>query len=153
MECYICKFAKEAKNPILETKYWTVLLASDQAYLGRCYVSLKRHCGDLAELKDVEWKDLLSVISNLEKSIRKSFGADLFNWTCLMNMAYQNNPPNPHIHWHFRPRYSHQVDFDNLVFKDPEFGHHYASEDQRSFEVSKEIQQKIVERIKKFISS
>lgn len=149
MKCDICKFAKEAKNPVLETKYWIVLLASDQAYLGRCYVSLKRHCGDLAELKEVEWKDLLSVISKLEESIKKTFGADLFNWTCLMNVAYQNDPPNPHIHWHFRPRYSHSINFGDITFEDPEFGHHYAREPERSLEVSKEIQQRIIEKIKK----
>jgi len=149
MECDICKFAKIAENSVFETKYWIALLASDQAYLGRCYVSLKRHCGDLAELKSEEWKDLIILIGKLEKSVKRAFDADLFNWTCLMNLAYHNSPPNPHVHWHFRPRYSNPVDFDNLTFKDPEFGNHYAREAERSFEVSEETQHKIIEKIKK----
>lgn len=148
MDCDICRYVKKAENLVFDTKYWIVLLASDQAYLGRCYVSLKRHCGDLAELKSEEWKDLSTTISKLEKSIKNVFHADLFNWTCLMNMAYQNSPPNPHVHWHFRPRYSHPINFNNLIFKDPEFGYHYARESERSFEVSKNIQQRIVEAIK-----
>jgi diadenosine tetraphosphate (Ap4A) HIT family hydrolase len=150
--CNICEFVKKGENPVFETKYWMVLLASDQAYLGRCHVSLKRHCGDLAELKSEEWKDLLILIGKLERSVKVAFGADMFNWTCLMNMAYKNNPPNPHIHWHFRPRYSHPVDFGNLTFKDPEFGHHYAREHERSFEVSKEMQQKIIKILDLVIS-
>jgi diadenosine tetraphosphate (Ap4A) HIT family hydrolase len=147
MNCDICKFVKEAKNPVLETKYWKVLLANDQAYLGRCYVSLKRHCGDLAELKTEEWNELLVIIHKLEKSIMMAFGADLFNWTCLMNMAYQNSPPNPHVHWHFRPRYSRPINFAGLTFEDPEFGSHYARETERSFEVPESVQREILEKI------
>ncbi len=148
MGCDICKFVKKAENLVFETKYWVALLSNDQAYLGRCYVSLKRHCGDLAELNKNEWEDLLILIGKLEKTVKKAFNADLFNWTCLMNLAYQNDPPNPHIHWHFRPRYSHPINFNNLIFKDPEFGKHYAREPERSFEVSKEMQQKIIEKLK-----
>jgi len=148
MSCDICNFAKTDKNPILETKYWTVLLANDQAYLGRCYVTLKRHCGDLADLNENEWGDLYKLIHKLESSVKKAFGATLFNWTCLMNMAYQNKPYNPHVHWHFRPRYNQPVNFEEITFNDPEFGHHYAREHERSFEAPMEIQQKIIEKIK-----
>lgn len=148
MECAICEFTKKSDNSIFETKNWIVNLANDQAYLGRSYVTLKRHCGDLAELSKEEWDDLYKLISVLESSVRKAFGADLFNWTCLMNLAYQNDPPNPHVHWHFRPRYGRSVEFAGLTFTDPEFGKHYAREHERSLEVSKEVQQKIIEKIR-----
>jgi len=150
MSCDICGFVKTNKNPILETDYWVVVLADDQAYLGRCYVTLKRHCGDLAELSKEEWNDLHILISRLESSVKKAFGATLFNWTCLMNLAYQNKPYNPHVHWHFRPRYERPVEFAGLTFNDPEFGKHYAREQERSFEVSQEVQQKIIEKIKEY---
>jgi len=150
MECAICGFTKKGDNSIFETENWIVSLASDQAYLGRSYVTLKRHCGDLAELKSEEWNELFGLIGKLEKSVRKAFGADLFNWTCLMNLAYQNNPPNPHIHWHFRPRYGRPVKFARLTFTDPEFGIHYAREHERSLKVSEDVQQKIIQEIKKY---
>lgn len=150
MTCDICNFVKTNNNAILETDYWIVLLADDQSYLGRCYVTLKRHCGDLADLDKEEWNDLFQLINKLESSLKKAFNATLFNWTCLMNMAYQNNPPNPHIHWHFRPRYSHSIKFEGLTFTDPEFGHHYAREHERSQKVSNEIQQNIIEEIRKY---
>lgn len=146
--CDVCGFVHNVKNPILIKKHWVVILANDQAYLGRCYVTLKRHCGDLAKLTKDEWEELFDVIYRLENSVKLTFGATLFNWTCLMNLAFNNNPPNPHIHWHFRPRYNHPVKVGSLVFEDPEFGQHYAREKERSMVVSEKVQVEIVKKIK-----
>jgi len=145
MDCISCQ--KPSENELIyETQYWKVILAPDQSYLGRCYVTLKRHCGDLAELKREEWLDLAEIVKKIENSLKKSFGAAMFNWTCLMNDAYQNIPPNPHIHWHLKPRYNHKIEFAGLTFEDVEFGHHYARGTNREF--SEEITQKVIEKIK-----
>lgn len=149
VSCDICKFVSEADNPVMETKYWIVFAAYEQAYLGGCFVSLKRHCGDLAELEKEEWLELRGIIKKLEKAVRRAFGSALFNWTCLMNLAYQNNPPNPHVHWHFIPRYNHPVKFDGIIFDDPEFGQHYAREKERSKIISVETKRRIVNAVKK----
>ena len=145
MECISCQ-KPNYNELIFETKFWKVILASDQAYLGRCYITLKRHSGDLAELTDEEWLDFSELVKRLESALKKSFNATMFNWTCLMNNAYQNEPPNPHIHWHFRPRYNHKVEFAGLTFKDPEFGHHY--DRARKQEVSNDVKRKILEKIR-----
>ena len=145
MECITC----QAPNPddlVYETKHWRIVLAPDQSYLGRCYVTLKKHCGDLAELEREEWLDFAELVKKLEGALKKSFNATLFNWTCLLNGAYQNNPPNPHVHWHFRPRYKHRVEFAGLLFEDKEFGHHYSRE--TNHEVPKDIREGIIERIR-----
>lgn len=145
MKCYSCQ--KPNKDGLIfETKFWKIIIASDQAYLGRCYVTLKRHCGDLAKLENSEWSDFIELVKKLESVLKKSFNATMFNWTCLMNNAYQNDPPNPHVHWHFRPRYNHKVEFAGEVFEDPEFGHHYSRE--RKQEVSDIVKNKIVDKIK-----
>ncbi len=144
MECSICKINPE--EIFYETKYWIVNLAQDQTYLGRCYVTLKRHCGDLAELKKEEILDFLELVKKLESAFKKAFNATMFNWTCLMNNAYQEKNPTPHVHWHFRPRYNHLVKFAGLVFEDKEFGHHYARNTERK--ISNEVQEKIIEEIK-----
>lgn len=149
INCDICQFVKETDNPVIETKYWIVLLANEQAYLGRCYVTLKRHCGDLAKLKKEEWLELLSLIKKLEMALKDTFNPALFNWTCLMNLAYQNDPPNPHIHWHFMPRYNRKVKFKGITFDDPEFGHHYAREKERSKIVSEKVKNEIIVAIGK----
>ena len=143
-KCIICQYLKK-DIPIYETKYWRVVLASDQRYLGRCFVALKRHCGNLAELKKEEWLDFAELAKKLEAALKKAFDATMFNWTCLMNNAYQEAHPNPHVHWHFRPRYNHKVKFAGLIFEDEEFGHHY--DNVKSKEISTETKNKIIEKI------
>ena len=145
MKCNHCQKPNE-NELIYQTKFWKVIIASDQIYLGRCYVTLKRHCGDLAELENSEWFNFIELVKRLESTLKKSFDATMFNWACLMNNAYQNEPPNPHIHWHFLPRYNHKIEFAGEIFEDLEFGHHYNIE--RKQEVPSIIKKKIVDKIK-----
>jgi len=130
MKCILCK-KQNFSDFIYETKYWNIFLAWNQTYLGRCIIALKRHCEDLAELKKEEWEEFTNLVNKLENSLRKSFKATMFNWCCLMNDAYQSKKPEPHIHWHFRPRYNHNVKIAGLVFEDSEFGHHYIRKIER----------------------
>ncbi|NCU37715.1 HIT family protein [Candidatus Saccharibacteria bacterium] len=123
-KCEVC-IVLPNNTPVYETKSWVVSLNPDQAYLGRCYVTLKKHKGDLADLTDSEWLEFADIVKTLEAAVRHAFGATLFNWVCLMNNAFQTEHAKPHIHWHFRPRYDHKVTFSGTVFSDPSFGHHY----------------------------
>ncbi len=100
-------------------------MAPDQGYLGRCYVTLKDHKTDMAELTNDEWLEFAGVVKRLEAGMREAFGATLFNWSCLMNNAFQVSPALPHVHWHVRPRYEKAVIFEGEEFTDPLFGHHY----------------------------
>ena len=146
MECIHCNKSSKDDDFIFETGYWKVSLAEDHSYLGRCYINLKRHSGDLAELKQEEWDDFIKLVKKLESALKKAFNATMFNWTCLMNNAYQTNPPNPHVHWHFRPRYNHNVKFSGEIFEDIEFGYHY-NRDRKKI-TSNEINRKIINKIK-----
>jgi diadenosine tetraphosphate (Ap4A) HIT family hydrolase len=148
MECVGCLTPKD-NELIFETNFWKVILADDQAYLGRSYVTLKRHCGSLSELSQSEWDDFYIIVSKLESAVKKAFGASLFNWSCLMNLAYQNTPPNPHVHWHFKPRYKTPIDLDGEIFTDEEFGNHYST--ARHHIVNGSIFSSIVDRIKRNI--
>ena len=131
---------------IYETKYWRVVLSENQDYLGRCVIILKRSCKNLSSLKKEEWKDFIKLVKLLESGLKKAFDATMFNWSCLMNDAYKSKTPNPSVHWHFRPRYNHEVKLANTTFKDPEFAHHYARE--RSILVSEKIRKIIISKIK-----
>jgi diadenosine tetraphosphate (Ap4A) HIT family hydrolase len=64
----------------------------------------------------------------MEAAARRAFGAVGFNWTALMNTAFQRDPPNPHVHLHFRPRYAQPVEFHGRMFEDAMFGYHYDRE-------------------------
>jgi diadenosine tetraphosphate (Ap4A) HIT family hydrolase len=120
---------------IFETPYWQVLLSRDQTYFGRCYIPLKRSCGDLALLTSEEVLDFHQyVVGPLEQIFRGAFNATMFNWSCLMNNAYQVPDPKPQVHWHFRPRFAQPVVLDGFHYKDPNFGHHYLSTDDTVLE-------------------
>lgn len=134
------------ENLLFETDYYEVFINSeDQAYLGRAVVELKRKCGTLSDLTNAEWLDFGNVVKKYETLISNSFGATMFNWTCLMNNAYQRNPPDPQVHWHVRPRYDHKVIFEGMEFEDKEFGKHYNREAKLVIENT--ILQKLIKKI------
>ena len=139
--------SKQEWNLILGTPHWKVILMPDQKYLGRCVVVLKRKCGDLAELKQNEILDFFKVVRKTESLLKKTFNATMFNWACLMNNAYQETVPNPQVHWHFRPRYNHPVEFGNQTFNDSRFGHYYLEEPEEI--PSQEVLDKIAEELRK----
>jgi diadenosine tetraphosphate (Ap4A) HIT family hydrolase len=136
---------------IFETDHWKVIIHEDQHQLGRAIVTAQdRNRPNLSALTDEEWIDLShNVIRPYEKAVKGAFGADMFNWSCLMNLAYQNNPPDPHVHWHARPRYSKPVEFAGMTFVDDEFGKHYDRNKKRPLE--EDVLLKIVEEIKKYL--
>lgn len=134
--------------PLFETKHWRVILRDDdQTYLGRSVVVSKEPCPSLSDLAYEQWIDLVNVIRQFEGACRVTFGAKLFNWSCLMNLAYQNDPPDPLVHWHVRPRYSKPVTFAGETFTDEEFGKHYARGTDR--QVKPEVARQIVAAIQK----
>lgn len=147
MHCDFCHIPDEdTPFQLAETACWSIYLANDQAYLGRCIILLRRHCGDLADLTPEEWLDLGQVVKRVEVALRQAFGATMFNWACLMNDAYKSAPPNPHVHWHVRPRYDHAVAFGGLTFEDPEFARHYNN--RKAMDVPLEVRLAIAERVR-----
>ena len=131
-QCNSCLYLKNPDGNILVSDYWVVALAPNQGYLGRCYVTLKQHKGDLSSLSDKEWLDFADTSRRMEKALKSAFNATPFNWSCLMNNAYQHEPPQPHVHWHLLPRYEKSVKLNGLEFTDPQFGHHYDRDQRRS---------------------
>lgn len=138
---------KNQSDFIFETTYWEVYLNPDQYYLGRSVVVAKRVVKTLSELTDGEWTDFGTLVRKFETGLKASFNASMFNWTCLLNDAYKKDPPNPHVHWHVRPRYKSPVIFAGLEFLDSEFGHHYARGTDRVLPA--EIITRIIAEIKK----
>ena len=136
------------KNLVFESNYWRVVLAEEQTYLGYCIVILKRdQCGDLADVTPEEFLDFLQLVKGFETALKKAFNASMFNWSCLMNNAYQKTPPTPHVHWHVKPRYNHKVEVGGEVFEDLNFGHHYILLENCNREVGNEMQEKIIAKI------
>jgi len=148
MNCPICAWSAEDLEYrfLYETALWRVVLAPNQALVGRCVVHLKRHAGDLADLTPEELLDWLAVVRDLEAALRAALGATMFNWSCYMNHSYRERTPDPHIHWWAVPRYDHPVTIGDWAFTDPDFGSPY--DHGRWLEVPPEVQGQIVECIR-----
>ena len=125
--CDWCSLKEEDKRSLVyESTSWSVFLADEQDYIGRCILVLKRHCGSLSELTDDEWEELHRIVRKLETGFKTVLGAALCNWSCLMNSFYKEPAPDPHLHIHVRPRYDRPVTVNGNTYADTEFGHHYA---------------------------
>jgi len=136
------------ERQIFESKHWKVELSGEQLYLGRSYAICKTKRQSLSELTDEEFFDLHAVIKKYEKLLKKTFGATLFNWTCLMNHAYREKPHTPQVHFHVRPRYENDVNLTKLCFKDPNFGDHYHLTETMTNRVSEAVYSKILNTLK-----
>lgn len=124
--CNWCTLSNDEKKWLLiKNSNWSVYLSDEQDYIGRCILVLNRHCGCLSELTDDEWMELKRIINRLENSFRTVLGAELCNWSCLLNSFYKKEDPNPHLHLHVRPRYKNPVSLNGMQYADEEFGHHY----------------------------
>lgn len=131
MKCLLCSITPEAVRadpnyPFLaESPHWTIVVPPNQCLLGRCVIRLRRHAESVGELTDDEMLEFRDVALALERAERAAFGTTMFNWSCLMNLAFQVNPPDPHVHWWLVPRYDRVVDFAGARFEDPQFGSPY----------------------------
>lgn len=145
-----CDYCSELRSRnygsfIFQTEYWIIFLAPNQSNIGTCVVALKRHYGSLAGLKPEEWMDFGEIVQKLEVALKNAFDPTLFNWESLMNVDYLKNHPDPHVHWHFIPRYNHEIKFGDLIFGDPDFGH---MKHRPLLKIPISIREKIIEKIK-----
>ena len=140
-KCEWCNYTDE-KWLLLKNEYWTVYLADEQDYIGRCILVLNRHCGSLSKLEMQEWIALKKLIDKLEKCFKVVLGAEVCNWSCLMNSFYKCEEPNPHLHIHVRPRYKNTLNINTNTYCDAEYGHHY--------KLKKEIQLVEADRVSMF---
>jgi diadenosine tetraphosphate (Ap4A) HIT family hydrolase len=82
----------------------------------------------------LEWMDLQAVIRELEAAAVHRLGATHVTWAALMNNAYQLDDPQPHVHWHVRPRYVAPTTVGDVEMVDAEFGHHHARDLERELQ-------------------
>lgn len=134
---------------MVETEYWFILLAPDQKNMGTCVIALKRHEGDLGNLNDEEWNEFSKIVKSLQSALKKTFNATMFNWGCLMNSSYLKEHPDPHVHWHFIPRYNNKVEFEGLTFKDTCFGFSTMKSKEGVREIPENVRMKIIKEIKR----
>lgn len=149
-ECSYCEKLKDYNfgDFLCQTAHWIVFLAPNQSNLGTCVVALKRHHNTLTGLTSEEWDEFIELVEKMEKVLRQSFDSTLFNWGCLMNTFYLEDTLDPHLHWHFIPRYNHPVQLAGHTFEDPHFGYMRPRPPKKiSEKVRKQIADKIRENL------
>ena len=148
--CAWCDLSeKDKRYRLYESRYWSVFLADEQDYIGRCILVLKRHCNSLPELTDGEWDELRELVGKVEACLKAVLGATLCNWSCLMNGFYKEPAPEPHLHIHVRPRYDKPVVLGGRAYTDGEFGHHYAL--HKSGAIPAEDREEVFSRLKAWL--
>lgn len=96
---------------IVQTDYWRWSLRPLQCTLGAGILSLKRPAESMSELTAEEGKDLIVITKIIESTLKKAFNMEKMNYIMLMMVDY-------HIHYHVVPRYSHEMSFAGVNFKD-----------------------------------
>lgn len=96
---------------IVQTDYWRWSLRPVQCTLGAGILSLKRPAETMSELTAEEGTDLIVITQIIESTLKKAFNMEKMNYIMLMMVDF-------HIHYHVIPRYSKDLDFANMCFKD-----------------------------------
>jgi diadenosine tetraphosphate (Ap4A) HIT family hydrolase len=154
MECeYFDQLKKyESCDLVAETEYWLIILSPDQKNLGTIVITLKRKEKSLSGLTNSEWLDFRQLVQNLELALKKAFPVTMFNWGCLLNSAYKENPPCPQVHWHMIPRYKNTHYLNGIKFKDPCFGKSTMYAGDEPLKIDGATRKKIIEKIRYYLN-
>lgn len=129
--CEFCLEKADLDYPYLlaVTNHWRIYLADQQNYPGRCFIPLNRHCARFPDLTADELAEFKTIALAIEDIWREKLNISCGNWACLMNGAYGKAIPDPHVHFHFIPRYKTPVTFGGMTFIDENYGDHYEIQD------------------------
>lgn len=114
-DCPLCEITE---NVVESDDHWTMVVNSDQAFLGRCYFALSRHETDVTRLSQVERDSLWGFFTRAKAALDSLFAPDHYNYVFLMNVT-------PHLHAHIIPRYAAPREFAGETFTDGKIGDHY----------------------------
>jgi diadenosine tetraphosphate (Ap4A) HIT family hydrolase len=148
-KCPYCEKLKDYNfgDYLLQTTHWIIFLAPNQSNLGTCVLALNRPQKTLTGLSEGEWLDFNNLVEPMEYTVKRAFNATLINWGCLMNTFYLEGSPEPHLHWHFIPRYRDPVKFAGNWFEDPHFGFMRPRPPKK---INQDVRNKIGEEMKKY---
>lgn len=122
---------------IKEYKYWVVLLRHKQVTIGSLVIAAKSEVTNLGALSREEWAEFSRVSAEMEKLLRKTFGAEKFNYLALMMR-------DPNVHFHLIPRYSKPVIIDGAEYKDIDWP---VKTELKPTELAKEVFEKLKETL------
>lgn len=98
-----------------EYEHWIVLFREKRVTIGSAII-MSKHLDktSLGEVPVVAWGEFGVVCRDLEEVVRRTFGAEKFNYLALMMY-------DPEVHFHVIPRYSQPVHVAGKEFVDPDW--------------------------------
>jgi ATP adenylyltransferase len=144
--CDICALHSD-KDLILETDYWRVYLSWNQDRLGRCLIVCKEHKRSLIELSPDELSDWTQILHRLHPALYQAFKPTHINVACLMNGAFKDDSPQPHVHWWSIPRYDREVTFEGEMFKDSNYPAIVCDHEGHEKKVNDDMRERIIQTI------
>jgi diadenosine tetraphosphate (Ap4A) HIT family hydrolase len=112
MGCFIC----DSAIPDLGSfRHWSVSVATEQNYLGKCIVALRRHEEDFLGLRLEEREEMWEAAREVRDALARCFAPDRFNYQVLGNSV-------AHVHMHLTPRYQSEREFAGMTFRDEHWG-------------------------------
>ncbi|MGH1331516.1 MAG: HIT family protein [Paracoccaceae bacterium] len=98
-------------SQLIATNHWSVLLRPRQVTLGSLVLVVQDDLRSLGALPKAVAQELPTVVASVEAALRSTFGAEKFNYLCLMMV-------DPQVHFHIIPRYSRSVRFYDNDYHD-----------------------------------
>ncbi len=146
-----CELCALSGDFVTESAHWRTHLSTNQDRLGRCLTVLKTHKRSLLEVTDEEMRDFLDLLHTLHPALYNAFGPTHINLTCLMNGAFEETVPHPHVHFWSIPRYDRPVTVGDVTFTDsfyPTQTPETLDKPEKERNVSQEVRMAIIARIK-----
>ena len=138
MDCFLCQDNEHLL--IKEYEHWSVLIHTNQYYLGRCSVALEKHITDAADTSIAEEMEFWRIRRKLRDALQRTFHPDRINYSSLGNIV-------EHVHYHIIPRYKGKREFMGIEFQDEQWETN-PSPYNRKFYVPEEVRNGIRDLIK-----
>lgn len=117
---------------IYENDSWVWSLRPVHCTIGAGILSGKPYAERLSEINEKSGQDFAKIIKVIEHTLKKTFSYNKINYLMLMMVDL-------HIHYHVVPRYSREIDFSGITWKDsgwpalPELGANQVDDDNILF--------------------
>ncbi len=116
--CVFCNCAKKKESfsslTLVKTKYSMVVMNKFPYNNGHLLVIPKRHCGDLMDLPNEAYTDLMELLRKSMRVLEKVYGCEGMN-VGMNHGAVAGAGIPKHLHWHVIPRWFGDVNFFPLI--------------------------------------
>ena len=115
VSCVFCT-APQGEDPLIlkKSKSCFAIMNRFPYTTGHCLVAPNRHVGDIAEVSQKEFSEIISLVKEIVSAVRKAMNPDGFNVGCNIG-AVAGAGIADHFHVHIVPRWSGDTNFMPVI--------------------------------------